>query len=211
MKFALVALLFASALAYSIDLRNVNLLVAPAKKTQIDNFTDALAHYRSGAGGSVPAKKLITNELMKHKTYTKFLQTLKDKAKTELKQVSVAKTRGTVSYASDKKTYLSSMTLGGYGLSAKYSFSWKATAFKKASNGRMCRTVSTTAPVTVSFDGYDYWDFEPNEGYSGVKNLIREKIPGVIASWRAGGKEKPFTITVNFTDKLGSFTITQCK
>jgi len=201
------------ALAACYDYKNllgVNLLVKADKKTKIDNFNDALAHYRSGAGGVVPAAKLIDSELKKDKTYVSLIKNKKNEIKEELAKVDKDKTSGTITAPSSKTNYLSSMTLGSYGVVPAYSFKWSASAYKTV-NGKTCRTVYTPAAVSMTLTGQDYWDFEPNTGYSGLKNLIREKIPGYIASWRANGKEQPFTITVSMTENMGKFSISQCK
>ena len=189
---------------------SVNLLVRPAKKEQIDCFNDALAHYRSGAGGTIPAKKLIDEELIKDRTYVAFKQRMVEQVRKELANVDINATSGSINYASKEKQNLDSTTLGLYGLNNSYSYSWTATAFKDV-DGKECRNVSTTAPVNMSLDGMNYWDFDPNTTYSGIKNSIHEKLPGLIAQWNANGTCKAFTITINFSDSLGKFTVQQCK
>jgi len=153
-----------------------------------------LAHYRSGAGGTIPANKLIDNEIKKDKSYKQLINDMKAQIQNELKAVSLTKTSGVGS--NSIKEYCSCTTLGSYGLTAKYNYKWTATAFKYG-NGKYCRTVSTS-PFTVPLSGYDIWDFEPNEGYGTIKNLLRETIPGIIASFRSNGKAKAFTINISF-------------
>eukprot|EP01107_Rhizomastix_libera_P013920 TRINITY_DN409_c0_g1_i1.p1 TRINITY_DN409_c0_g1~~TRINITY_DN409_c0_g1_i1.p1 ORF type:complete len:220 (+),score=34.60 TRINITY_DN409_c0_g1_i1:22-660(+) len=209
LRITIVSLLICSVACYDYkQLAKVNLLVKAAVKTQINSFNDALAHYRSGCGTTVPAVGLVTDELKKDASYTALSKNTAAAIKAKLAAVPVDTSSGSIS--GSQSLQLSSMTLGSYGVSATWSGSWVSTAFKPVS-GRQCRSVYTTKDIALDVKGKDYWDFDPNSGYSWVKNLVREKIPGFIASWRAGGNQKPFYITVDFSDNLGKFNVQQCK
>jgi hypothetical protein len=78
--------------------------------------------------------------------------------------------------------------VGSLALDANYTSTWTATAWKKNK-----RTV--TAEVKVKFKFKDRWDFEENENYNLLENLVFEKFPAFLV-----GDGTPYYIYGDFTD-----------
>ena len=185
---------------YYYDFSLEELLVAPNAQSQINGFSDALAHYRSGAGGVVSAGTGLYAEMRAHPTYLFRVKSengwVASRIKNKLRNVPKNLVTGTIQ--ADPGSYvgnLESKTLGSYRLLISYEATWKANLWKRRWHafltGQCYREISST--VTVNFTLSDSWDFRWNPGYTAFQNLRREVIPGWIAN--AIGTPAEFTIT----------------
>lgn len=180
--------------SYSDPYNYYDLFVEPGLRLQINSFSDALAHYRSGYGGTVAAGNGLYDEMIADSTYKERVKSengwVASRIKEKLAQVPYLQMSGIISAAPGSRVgQLSSKTLGSYGLSIRYEAPWKATpwrtGFRSFFTGRCYREVSST--VRVDFELLTDWNFQPNRNYSWFKNLTGETIPG----WIAGARGTP--------------------
>jgi len=175
-----------------------NYFVGGSAQSQINNLTDALAHYRSGAGGTVSAGSGLYSEMASNSSYQTGIvgnsSTLAGIIKSSLANVSKASNSGTIS-SSQVAVLLQCSTLGGYYLNASYSTSWGATAWQwDASAGKYYRDVYT-GQFSVALSGTDVWNFDWNASYNLWQNVTRELIPG----WIAGAIGNPANFTTSYS------------
>ena len=145
----------------------------------IGGFVDALRHYRSFAGGRVPANENLINEMKNDNSYKKMIKELRhiltNKGCSQIRQ----KNFSPISAASGSMRGISCQTLGSYGVNIEYKFTPKF-----GENW-----------IEIHFYGYDSWDFNDNKNYNWFQNVTREKIPGMIA-----GKGKEYDVTFDFKE-----------
>ena len=173
------------------------------RKSLINNLTDALAHYRSGAGGTVPAGPGLYSEMQSDSSYeTRIMgndsvlaQRIIDNT---LSKVSKSQTSGTIQNVPGSTIgNLECSTLGSYGFNISYSATWNATNWTyDATEEKYYRYV--TAPVTVSLSGSNGWNFDWNADYNLWENITRELIPG----WIAGARGNPANFTITYSTSV---------
>ena len=162
----------------------------------INSFQDALNHYRSGAGGIVPAGSGLISEMTSASSYTDMIQSLQNGIENKLIAVAKSDSSGTVSNAPDSYRGLESYpTMGSYRLDINYNAHWTASSWTKDSEGKYYRTISSS--FTVFFSGSNGWDFHWNPEYPFIKNVCDELLPGYIAG--SVGNPKDYTITYSMT------------
>ena len=176
---------------YSYD---ANYFVGGSVKSEINNLTDALAHYRSGAGGIVNAGAGLYAEMQGHSTYQTGIvgndSRVAKAIKSELADVNKNLQSGTFNRSSFVGA-LECTTLGNYKLNYSGSINWTGSNWLYDSiSKKYYRDV--TANVNIIFTGSDLWDFEWNASYNTWQNVTRELIPGWVAGLR--GTPAPFTI-----------------
>ena len=184
-----------------------DLWVDPAKKDKIENFRDALAHYRSGAGGTVKAGESLYREMKEDSTYEEHVKedgSLPDRIAKRLENVSKELTSGTFyNVPGTSVGQLKCETLGSYELGVTYTATWHAGPWKKSfwhfATGEYYRTIS--CDIEAQFVLNERWDFETNPEYTILGNMIREWIPEMIANMNAINP-RPFTITGSFSDNI---------
>jgi RHS repeat-associated protein len=170
-----------------------NYFVGGQAQSEINNLTDALSHYRSGAGGTVPAGSGLYGEMKSNSTYANnfignncsIATIIADK----LLNVSKSNSSGSFQNSPGSSRAAECSTLGSYSLDINYTSQWNAGAWQHDSTGDF-RYVETD--VTVGLSGSDSWDFNWNASYNLWQNISRELIPGWIAGAR--GNPAPFTI-----------------
>ena len=182
---------------------DANLFVGGERESLINNLTDALAHYRSGAGGTVPAGPGLYSEMQSHSSYeTRIMgndsvlaQRIIDNT---LSKVSKSQTSGTIQNVPGSTIgNLECSTLGSYGFNISYSATWNATNWTyDATEEKYYRYV--TAPVTVSLSGSNGWNFDWNADYNLWENITRELIPG----WIAGARGNPANFTITYSTSV---------
>ncbi|MCI5135996.1 MAG: RHS repeat-associated core domain-containing protein, partial [Candidatus Electrothrix sp. AW2] len=182
-----------------------DLMVAGIAQKQINGFRDALSHYRSGAGGVVPAGPGLYAEMRSHKSYRNRVagndSWIAEQIKKKLRTVPKNQTRGTLSNANGSFVgNLQSKTLGSYGLNIQYALIWNAGGWQPRWHsfltGSCFREVSTNA--TVNLTNTTDWNFQWNPQYSWFDNITREVIPG----WIAGARGNPagFDISLSLSE-----------
>ena len=176
-------------------------------KTEINNINDALQHYRSGAGGVVPAGQGLITEMKQDPTYVRKIQSgIRSSITSKLNNVDYSISSGIVSALPDSHRGLDCNTLGSYRVGIDYSANWSATAWQQNGNGEYFRDVSISS-VTINMSGYNDWDFTWNANYNFWENATRELIPGAIAG--AKGNPNPFRITYSLSEEFSNITIRQ--
>ena len=176
-------------------------------KTEINNINDALQHYRSGAGGVVPAGQGLITEMKQDPTYVTAIQNgIRSSISSKLNNVDYSISSGTVSVTPNSSRGLNCNTLGSYGVGIDYSANWSATAWQQNGNGEYFRDVSISS-VTINMSGHNDWDFSWNANYNLWENVTRELIPGAIAG--AKGNPNPFRITYSLSEEFSNITIRQ--
>lgn len=163
-----------------------NITVKGERQSSISNLTDALAHYRSNAGGSVPATEVLIDEMKKHKSFRDAFGPNGDvtnKIRDKIREALSDPSPGKQFISNERGSYrgLRCYTLGSYSLNIEY-------------NHRVCKG---TNHVRLHLYGSDRWDFEYNPNEKFHKNLVNEIIPGIVA-----GNGTPFDITYNFYHTL---------
>lgn len=158
----------------------VNLFVKGQKMSSIGNLTDALAHYRSKAGGRVPANESLINEMKNDSTFKSNFGSNGSVVKGIQSKIQEALRNGNsiVENAPGSRRGMNCDTLGSYSASIEYKH--HVTPGKNS--------------VKIRLFGSDCWDFEPSDAHSWFGNLTKEIIPGMLA-----GDGKPFDITYDFT------------
>ena len=156
-----------------------NVFVKGEAKSSISNLTDALAHYRSKAGGSVPASQALIEEMKCQPSFQNTFGPNGDVTRGIANKIHDALNQGRSHVQSEpgSRRGLSCHTLGSYSVNIEY-------------NHPVCHGENR---VNVHLWGYDSWDFEDNKGYNAFENFIKERIPGFIA-----GDGKAFNITYDF-------------
>ena len=180
-----------------------NYFVGGAAKTEINSLTDALAHYRSGQGGTVAAGDGLYSEMKSDSTYIGGLvgndSRVANAIKGQLANVDKTRQSGTF-LRTNFVGALDCATLGSYRLNYVCTVNWSATDWVYDAQAKNYYRY-VTAPVTVAFTGSDPWDFEWNASYNLWQNITRELIPGWIAG--AIGNPAPFTISFSTTEVYG--------
>lgn len=158
----------------------VNPFTKGQQKTSIGNLNDALAHYRSKAGGRIPANESLFKEMKSDPSFKKNFGPKGNVVKGIQTKIANALRNGekTVSNEIGSRRGMNCRTLGSYSASIEYNH--------PVSSGKNI--------VSIRLYGYDCWDFEPSEAHNWFGNLTQEIIPGIIA-----GNGKPFDITYDFT------------
>ena len=177
-----------------------NYFVGGSAQSQINNLTDALAHYRSGAEGTVAAGSGLYSEMAANSTYQNRIvgnnSVLASIIKAKLASVSLSQSSGTLSNSSG--AYIGGLecsTLGSYALNVAYSTAWGSTAWQwDASVGKYYRDVYT-GQFSVNLSGSDGWNFDWNASYNLWQNITRELIPG----WIAGATGNPANFTISYS------------
>ena len=183
--------------------QDANYFVGGTVKTEINNLTDALAHYRSGADGVVSAGEGLYSEMGSHSTYQEGIVGNDSRVAQAIKQQLSVVAKNVSSGTFTRSSYVGALecsTLGSYRLYYSCTVNWYATDWTY-DNVEKSYYRYVTAPVTVSFSGSDIWDFEWNASYNLWQNITRELIPGWIAGAR--GNPKPFTITLSTSTSYG--------
>ena len=183
--------------------QDANCFTGGTVKTEINNLTDALAHYRSGAGGVVSAGAGLYSEMGSHSTYKEGIVGNDSRVAQAIKQQLSGVARNVSSGSFTRSSFVGALecsTLGSYRLDYSCTVNWYATDWTYDSVEK-CYYRYVTAPVTVSFSGSDRWDFEWNASYNLWQNITRELIPGWIAGAR--GNPNPFTITFSTSASYG--------
>ena len=152
-----------------------NHLIKKKKHSVINHLLDAMEHYKSGAGGTVKAGKLLIVEIR-----TSQYMRMKKEAQNIAKTIK-SKLPGKTLNGSGNVNYVFCLTLGHFDF--KYTYSLTILKNKK------CR-------IKFSCRGSDLWDFEHGQSQN-VKqylhNLFQEDIPNFIL-----GSGKKFTISYDF-------------
>ena len=186
---------------------DVDYFASGQAKTQINNLNDALQHYRSGAGGIVPAGKGLISEMKNDSSYASKIQSgLKSSISSKLKKVDYNTSSGEVSSTPNASRGLECNTLGSCGVSIDYSTNWSATEWERDGDGGYYRDVFVSS-VTIYMSGSDDWDFSWNKDYGIWKNIQRELIPGAIAG--AMGNPKSFKITYSLSEGFKNIKVRQ--
>ena len=183
--------------------QDANYFVGGTVKTEINNLTDALAHYRSGAGGVVSAGPGLYSEMGSHSTYKEGIVGNDSRVAQAIKQQLSGVAKNVSSGSFTRSSFVGALecsTLGSYRLDYSCTVNWSATDWTYDSVEK-CYYRYVTSPVTVSFSGSDRWDFEWNASYNLWQNITRELIPGWIAGAR--GNPNPFTITFSTSASYG--------
>jgi len=149
-------------------------------KTYISDIFDAIEHYRGKSGKTVYADSTLISEIKSAGDYKDMIKDLKGTIKNKITATKIK--NGTVIKAASGSNRGSwCLTLGSHLLNIDYSF------VPKYGNNN----------VSIHFWGSDRWDFENNENYGFIKNLIEERIPSLIA-----GDGKPFDVKYDFYDTI---------
>ena len=148
--------------------------------SSISNLDDALEHYRGKSGITLPANQNLINEMKSNSSYKSMIKELKKGIKSKI--TSEAFLNGeTIKAEPGSYRGISCLTLGSYKVNIDYSF-----VPKEGDN-----------KIRIHFWGSDKWDFEWNDSYNLIENIIEEEIPSRIA-----GDGKPFDITYDFYDEV---------
>lgn len=143
----------------------------------IGSVEEACSHYRSRAGGTVPANQRLYEEMKNDPSFQKFISEMKSilKGKIALTDLDSYIRNAPVSNRS-----LNCTTMGAYKLNIEY--------YHKVTIG--------TNYVKLHLYGEDLWDFKPSPDKGLLKNLTNEIIPGMIADSFGEGLE--FSISYDF-------------
>jgi hypothetical protein len=179
---------------------DINLFIGGQAKTQINNFNDALSHYRSGAGGVVSAGTGLYAEMTNASSYISRISgnssVLAGWIENRLKSVSRNQTTGLISATPGSFIgQLNSTTLGSYGFNIAYQAQWDAGSWYER-EGKNYRLVAMN--VTVNLANITDWNFDWNANYGIWKNITQELIPGWIAGAR--GNPSPFEISIQTSE-----------
>ncbi|MDW8350256.1 MAG: hypothetical protein RML49_08405, partial [Verrucomicrobiae bacterium] len=191
--------------SYSSSYDYYDLFASPSVKSQINGFSDALSHYRSGAGGTIPAGYGLYAEMRADSSYQNRVKShdgwVAMKIRDKLENVPKNQTTGAIQSAPGSFVgQLNSKTLGSYGLSLEYNATWNAGPWKERwhsfISGSRYREVSID--VTVNYSLHADWNFHWNPRYNWFENVTREVIPGWIAGAR--GNPADFHISGNLSE-----------
>ena len=151
------------------------------KKSSISGLKDALSHFRSESGETVPANSTLIAEMKKDVSFRKDIFGKNGKITNIIKQkIEKALNEVKTSISSEKGSYTGGLwctTLGGYSVKIEYNHV----------------PVHGNNKVNLHLFGQDLWDFKKVEGAGGFHKLMHETIPGMIA-----GKGKDFYISYDF-------------
>ena len=165
-------------------------------KTVIDNLTDALEHWSSNAGGSVPASDSVDAEIKAYSSYATRKAQLENIWQTLLPGVSRSLNAGTI--ARPGTTWglsgpIIPKTVGSVDLSfPPYSINLNWAAGGWSGNKRL---ISGTGALSFSYNDEFNFVFDPNN----LKTIFTDVIP----SWFAG-EGTPFYITGSFSDTFSA-------
>jgi len=170
-----------------------DLLVEGSTHIVIDDFRDALSHYRGKSGGTSSATATLIGEIKGDDSYkTKIMTNLKESLEAKSSDVPTTQQSGTISGSGFRG--LECHTMGSFKADFNYNYDWQASEW----NAWGVRDVTATVDIDFTFN--DAWDFVTNPSYNFWQNLTREWGPGIIA-----GDGQAFNITGDFTE---SFTFT---
>jgi LysM repeat protein len=164
------------------------------KMSEINNLYEALEHFRSGAGGAVPAGPGLYSKIRASESYKKHVagsdSTLANRIiNRTLSMVPFDQPSGHINNSKGAKIgELNVMPLGSYEFDVSYSSPWNASEWGKDS-----RKVWSSLEVSLSTN--ELFDFK-NEDYGLIDNLTREYAPGKIA-----GVGKDFYINVDMKEQ----------
>lgn len=139
------------------------------KKTSISSLKEALSHYRSKAGGTVPASSTLIEEMKNDAHFKKDIFGPDGKiTKIIKKKIEDALKSNVKEIRSQPGSYTGGLwctTLGGYSISIDY----------------VHKPIKGENNVNLHLYGKDKWDFAKVEGASKIHNFMHETLPGIIA------------------------------
>ena len=170
-------------------------MLAPGvAQSEINSFQDALNHYRSGTGGSIPAGNGLLGEMTASDSFVAGERLLLKGIEDKLTEVPFVQTSGVVESAPGSYRGMRCFTLGSYRLNIRYSACWFADDWVCEGDGVYSRNVRSN--FQIWFSGENGWDFEWNNTYNLWENISQELIPGAIAG--SIGHPANYTITYQF-------------
>ncbi len=174
---------------------SANEVLAPGvAQSEINSFQDALNHYRSGTGGSIPAGNGLLGEMTASDSFVAGERLLLKGIEDKLTEVPFVQTSGVVESAPGSYRGMRCFTLGSYRLNIRYSACWFADDWVCEGDGVYSRNVRSN--FQIWFSGENGWDFEWNNTYNLWENISQELIPGAIAG--SIGHPANYTITYQF-------------
>jgi RHS repeat-associated protein len=171
--------------------------VSHSPQTVINNYSDALEHWRSKAGGSVPAGATLIGRVKASSNYISNKIAAEKQIEKQLKSVPCGLTSGVI----NRNGGLIGINVGDYALGnidltyQPYTVSWATTGTKGV------RQVTGVANRNASFNDEYVFKFDINDP---VTTFFSDTIPSIVA-----GDGAPFFITGSFSDTINA-TVSQC-
>ena len=173
----------------------------------ISSFGDAINFYAKNTDPNAEETigNNVLNEFFSTNEYSQYEQGLRDSAK----DVSTSQNSGSLN-ASSTVSWSQGLVLGRTASKTTDSLNWSASDWTSYNDTQESRTITVTGNLV--FTTNDRWDFKAHEGDSWYNNLIKETIPGGIATIYSyltqfqGGT--PYNLSGSITKNI-SFTVTQ--
>lgn len=169
--------------------------------SEINSISDAIVHCRGGSGIALPNGNGLTAEMKSDKTYKKYVgsdeSVVAQIIKKKLTKLPWTETKGTLNLNFRSDTVLSCFTLGHYVPTVSGAVEYEFMSL--SGTQRAC-----IFKAKIKLAGTDPWDFNDNQCYSKLKNLILERIPNFLVSLR--GNMKEFDINYSVSEEIvGTF------
>lgn len=160
--------------------------------TEINNIIDAIRHSRSGCGIDLPGGPGLADEMREDPSWSKFFgPDGKMTQDIQAKLASTTEASGNISNSARLKC-LHCETMGGYCPTYTYNIPYTCQVVEGKRN---CQAIGY-----VNVAGQDEWDFDTNEGYTFMQNLINEWGPWILVELR--GNYKEFAVKFNVDEPV---------
>ena len=173
----------------------------------ITSFSDALNFYAKNTNPN--ATETIGDNVLNEFFLTDQYNTYEQELKNSAQNISSIQCNGTIS-AAKTISWEQGLVLGRTASKTTDSLNWTASNWTKFSESQESRVITVSG--NLIFTTTDYWDFKAHENDPWYMNLIKETIPGGIATVYSyltqGQSGTPYNLTGSITKNI-SFTITQ--
>jgi uncharacterized protein RhaS with RHS repeats len=148
---------------------------------EINDFSGARSHYRSGAGGTVPAGWSLNREMQAHASFKNRIDGNGGEAdlvrrilNNHLERAGSSASGTYSNIPGSSVGQLSCPTLGSYGMNVTYQLGYRVST--RASGNHVVHF-----RIEAQYSLVEEWDFASVQGYNAYQNITREHGPGFVA------------------------------